>query len=200
MTSSSGLFWKMRKKTFYRPFKRVAAGLLALVSLALCGCVVNTSAVLRPQDTLPPAATPAPAPTPTPAATPGAAPVESAAPIAGVDTMYDALGEFVSGAAHFQRYLTFEGIQVYEQAEDTFLDAMVVNAYPETLVCAVDVVFYDEEGGELATARLQTRDGQYALHLGPGKTVLFAQIDSDVTLTDKKFDLVFNDTLGVLPG
>ncbi|MEA5060172.1 MAG: hypothetical protein VB049_09100 [Candidatus Pelethousia sp.] len=160
--------------------------------------MVNTSAVLLPENTLAPAATPVP--TPVPAVTQSPQPMESHVPIAGVDTMYDEMGEYVSGAAHFQRYLTYENIQVYEQNEDTFLDAVVINSYPQPLICALDVAFFDEEGEELASARVQTRDGQYVLHLAPGETVIFAQIDTDTTLTDKEFDLVYNESLGVLPG
>lgn len=189
----------MRKKTIFTACKRLLLPGLALC-LCLSGCAVNTSAVLRPEVTLAPPATPTPAPTPTPEPTPTPAPVRPNGPIAGVDTPYDALGEYVSGAAHFQRYLTYESIQVYEQAEDTFFDAIVVNTYSETLICALDVVFTDEEGKQLATARAQTRDGQYVLHLPPGETVLFARVDTDITLTDKEFDLVYNETLGVLPG
>lgn len=173
---------------------------LAFLCLGLSGCVVDTTPVLRPESTLAPAPTATPAPTVAPTATPALLPVESHAPIAGVDTLYDALGEYVSGPAHFQRYITFEKIQVYEQAEDTFLDAVAVNAYPETLVCALDVVFTDEDEKELASARIQTRDGQYVLRLAPGETVIFAQINSDITLTDKDFDLIYNSSLGVLPG
>lgn len=185
----------------FTAFKRLLA---ALAILCLCpglsGCVVDTSAVLRPESTLAPEAAPSPAPPPEPEGAQASPPARSHAPIAGVDTMCDAKGEYVSGAAHFQRYLTFKDIQVYEQAEDTFLDAAVLNAYPQTLVCALDVVFLDGEGKELASARIQTRDGQYVLRLPPGETVIFAQIDTDVTLTDKEFELIYNESLGVLPG
>lgn len=190
----------MQKKTMNTTAYKRLFSLLAALCLCLSGCVVDTSAVLRPESTLAPESTPTPDPTPTPEATFVPVPTQSHAPIAGVDTLYDALGEYVSGAAHFQRYLTFENIQVYEQAEDTFLDAVVVNAYPETLICALDVVFTDKEGEELAKARTQTRDGQYVLHLEPGENVIFAQIDTDISLTDQPFELVYNESLGVLPG
>lgn len=172
--------------------------LLALLCLGLTGCVVNTAAQLRPEATLPIAPTAAPAPEAAPAPLP-----ESPAPdgdTPGVSTLYDALGEYISGAAHFQRYLTFENIRVYEQEEDTFLDAVVVNTYPQTLVCALDVVFTDEEGEELASGHTQTRDGQYVLHLAPGENVIFAQINTDVSLTGLAFELIYNESLGVLPG
>lgn len=91
-------------------------------------------------------------------------------------------------------------IQVYEQAEDTFLDAVAVNSYPETLVCAVDVHFFEEAGGvEIAGSQLQTRDGQYVLVLAPGETTVFAQIDTDIVLTDKPLEFMFDEAFGIRP-
>lgn len=197
MISSSALFGKMQNGTFMRK-KLCRSILLTGLCLLLSGCVVHTGAQLQPEITLPPAATPTPAVTPTPSPTPTEA-AASAAPIPGVDTRYDALGAYVSDASHFQQYLAFNMVQVYEQEEDTFLDAIAVNDYPSTLVCAMDVVFYDAEGAEVNRARIQTQDGQYVLRLQPGETVLYAQISTDITLTDMEFALEFNDTLGVLP-
>ena len=37
-------------------------------------------------------------------------------------------------------------MQVYEQDDDTFVDAIILNEYPETIVCAAGVAFYDENG------------------------------------------------------
>lgn len=198
MISNSASFGKMRNEMFMR--KHICrALLLAGLCLVFSGCVVHTGAQLQPDVTLPPAATPTPAVTPTSSPTPAVEAMASAAPIPGVDTRYDALGAYVSDAAHFQQYLSFNMVQVYEQEEDTFLDAIAVNDYPSTLVCAMDVVFYDGEGTEVNRARIQTQDGQYVLRLQPGETVLYAQINTDITLTDMEFALEFNDTLGVLP-
>lgn len=81
------------------------------------------------------------------------------------------------------------------------MDAVMVNAYPAPILCAVTLSFYEEEGeGEpVAEGRLQTRDGQYVLTLAPGETTVFAQIDTDMTLTDLPFTLSYDMTLGVLP-
>ncbi|MDR0840556.1 MAG: hypothetical protein LBN26_04120 [Christensenellaceae bacterium] len=178
--------------------KTAALLALALCCLLLAGCV-NTSAPLLPERTLPPIVTPSPSPPPedTPPL-----PIETPArtPVPGVDTRYDALGEYVSDSAHFQRYLTFENIQVYEQSDDTFMDAVLINAYPQELVCALNIAFYDEDGQTIASGRVQTRDGQYVLRLPPGETVLFSQIDTDMSLTALKFSFLYDETLGVLPG
>ena len=160
---------------------------LMLLALVLCmgaasGCVRERPALL-PDYTLP---TPTPEPTPEPTLT--------AAP------EFDALGRFVSSSLHYTQYVAFETIQVYEQAGDTFLDAVAVNSYPETLVCAVDVHFFEEEGGvEIAEGQLQTRDGQYVLVLAPGETTVFAQIDTDIVLTDKPFEFQFDEAFGIGP-
>lgn len=35
---------------------------------------------------------------------------------------------------------------------DTFMDAVAVNEYPDTLVCALNIRFFDEDGTEIAPA------------------------------------------------
>ena len=88
---------------------------------------------------------------------------------------------------------------VYEYEGGTFLDGIVKNSYPEPLVCAVSIVYYDGEGGELARAQLQTRDGQYLLVLEPGDTVVFAGIPTDMTLVGLEYMLEFDMATGVHP-
>ncbi len=187
----------MQKKTLYCK-KGILFLLLAGICLCACGCLVRTAPVLRPELTPAPTQTPSPTPQPTPEPTPTEA-QPSATPVAGVDTQVDALGAYVSEADHFQRYISFEKIQVYEYAEDTFLDGIAISTYPEVLSCGIDVVFFDEDGEEINRARLQTRDGRYVLNLAQGETVLYAQINTDITLLDKDFELQFNETLGVFP-
>ncbi len=172
---------------------------MALLAWALLGCLCLISGCVRerpellPEYTLP-VETPEPTPDPTPQATQTPDPTPTVAP------EFDALGRFVSSSLHYTQYISFETIQVYEQAEDTFLDAVAVNSYPEALVCAVDVHFSEEEGGaEIAESRLQTRDGQYVLVLAPGETTVFAQIDTDIVLTDKPFTFAFDEAFGVAP-
>lgn len=170
----------------------VAATLLT-ICLLTCGCV-HTGAELLPNSTL------APTPSPTPEPTPEPTPQPTMEVIASQEaSQYDATGAYISGPDHFRRYLSFENIQVYEQCEDTFMDAVVTNSYSETIVCALSIVFYDDDGNAVAEGRVQTRDGQYVLKLAPGETTLFAQIDTDTSLTDVDFKFVFSETLGVLP-
>jgi len=171
-------------------YKGIIAAVL-VICLLVAGCV-QQSPVLLP-DYLLPTPTPEPTPTPTPIPTPTPTPQPTVAP------EFDALGRFVSAKMHYQQYIAFEMIQVYEQAEDTFLDAVAVNAYPEPLVCAVDVRFFEESGEEIAASALQTRDGQYVLVLAPGENTVFARVDTDIVLTDKELRFVFDEHFGVLP-
>ena len=119
--------------------------------------------------------------------------------MADLSSAYDRNGLLIVGEEHFQQYISFKNIQVYEQCGDTFMDAVAVNEYPDTLVCALNIRFFDEDGTEIASGRVQTRDGQYVLRLENGDNTLFAQIDTDMTLTDKEFRLEYSEDLNVLP-
>ena len=170
--------------------------LLALAMVCLCfgGCI-NTASVIEPSVTLPPEPTATPAPTPEP--TPEVQNMELN--MADLSSEYDELGARISTANHFEQYITFRNIQVYEQNEDTFMDAIAVNEYPDTLICAVDITFFDEEKNTRAQSHVHTRDGQYVLRLMPGDNTVFATIDTDVSLTDKEFVIGFGEGLDVLP-
>ena len=171
---------------------------LILLCLLMAGCV-NTASEIDPTVTMPPEPTPTPEPTPesTPEPTPEQGSIELN--MADLSRDYDELGVLISTADHFEQYITFRNIQVYEQYEDTFMDAIAVNEYPDTLVCAVDITFYDEENNVIADSHVHTRDGQYVLRLQPGDNTIYATIDTDMTLTDKEFVLDFNEGLDVLP-
>ncbi|MEG1547331.1 MAG: hypothetical protein RR232_03450 [Clostridia bacterium] len=159
-----------------------------LCVLMLCGCI-RTAPLLVSEITLAPTAAPTIAPTSTPT------PVATVAP---TPMLNDALGNFVADPQHFRQYITFKNIQIYEQCDDTFMDAIAINAYPQNLVCAVDVVFYMKDE-EVARAKVQSRDAQYLLTLVPGENTIFAQIDTDMTLTSLDFKLIYDDKLVVLP-
>ena len=99
---------------------------------------------------------------------------------------------------HYERYITFNNIQVYEQFNDTFMDAVVVNSYIEPIVCAVDILFAENDE-VIASGKLQTRDGKYVLVLQPGENTVYAQINTDMTLTLMDFTFKYDDGLGVWP-
>ena len=170
-------------KTGKNMSKRIVKLLIAVsVCMLLTGCV-NTGAHIVPSE-------------PTPSPTPEPVQVEE---MADLSSAYDRNGLLIVGEEHFQQYISFKNIQVYEQCGDTFMDAVAVNEYPDTLVCALNIRFFDEDGTEIASGRVQTRDGQYVLRLENGDNTLFAQIDTDMTLTDKEFRLEYSEDLNVLP-
>ena len=172
--------------------KRLLCAALALCMLAAGTGCIDTRPSLRPQFTLPPEPTPTPEPTPEP--TP--APVLTPSPT----PLIDVTGADISGLDHFERYLSFRNIQVYEQCDDTFVDAVIVNEYPQIIMCAVTISFYEKEGeAAIAEAKMQTRDGEFVLLLSPGETTVFAQIDTDMRLTAMPFTLSYDAALGVLP-
>ncbi len=168
----------------------------ALWILPLSGCVNNQPHLFA-------AVTPPPTAAPTPTSEPTASPVPTDMPEPSPSTeagdTADALGNLIIGTDHYTRYLSFIDIQVYEENGDTFVDCKVVNEYPVAICCAVDIVFYEEDGVEVARAQLQTRDGMYLLVMNPGETVLFAHVMTDMTLLDFSFALEFDTEAGVRP-
>ena len=67
-------------------------------------------------------------------------------------------------------------------------------------------VFYDTSGAVKYTGMqlslihiFQTRDGQYVLVLAPGETTVFAQIDTDIVLTEKPLEFMFDEAFGIRP-
>lgn len=165
----------------------------ALTALLMTGCV-KTQPVILPASTLPPVSTSTPQPTPSLTPEPTPVPTSTATP----EPRYDAMGDFIEGAEHFAKYIEFRSIVVYEQCGDTFMDAVAVNSYSEPIICAADIVFHDDIG-EVASAKLQTRNGQYVLVLNPGETTVLAQINTDIRLTDLSFNIDFDMEFGVSP-
>ena len=154
---------------------RLSAGLLAALVLSAAGC--NDKA--------------------------GTYPTADAAPTGGI-MHYDALGKEIRGAEHFEQYLRFVNFRVFEEGDGTFVDGMVINSYPETLFCAVNIIFTDmTEGGSeafIASGSIQSADGSFMLKLEPGENLLFATVLTDTALTDKPFTLEFDASVGVQPG
>lgn len=111
----------------------------------------------------------------------------------------DALGNPIDTSDHFERYISFSNIIVYEENGDTFVDCTVHNSYPELLLCAVNIDFYSETGELIANGSLQMPDGSFLLALENGDTPLYAKILTDIVLTDKEFVLRFDPQTGVMP-
>lgn len=111
----------------------------------------------------------------------------------------DACGNIIYGSDHYERYITFKDILVYEEDGGTFVDLKAENAYPELLLCAVNITFYSADGGIIASGSLQMPDGSFLLALDNGTTSLYARVLTDTLLTDKNFELTFDASTGVKP-
>lgn len=173
-----------------------ALALAAALTIALFSACVNTKPVIHPEVTAPPTQragmqTPIPTEEPDLPATP--------APTADQGEAVDAMGNVIAGAEHYSRYIKFLNILVYEEYGDTFMDGIIENSYLFPITCVIDAVFDDDDGTELARARLQTRDGSYLLILPPGETVFFAHVLTDTKLTNVEFRFEFDKDTAIEP-
>ncbi|MEL7609035.1 MAG: hypothetical protein AAGU74_05975 [Bacillota bacterium] len=150
------------------------AGALAIVlCCAFFGGCVDTRPILLPDVTLPASAEP----TEEPAASPAQETAAPEEPPASADPM------------DYGEYLLYQDIAVYEQEGYTLFDATIVSGYPGALVCVMDVCFSDKQG-EVARGRLTDGSGQEVLYLYEGETRVYAQIETDmsVTILDMSFE------------
>ena len=161
------------------------------MALILAGCT-DISPKLDPGVTPPPAPETA---APTPEFSEAPAPVFTTSP----DEIVDVLGNVIYGSDHFERYISFSDVLVYEQNGETFVDLTVENSYPKLILCAVNIAFYNADGSIIASSSLQMPDGSFMLALPGGKTRLFARVMTDTVLTDKPFRLIFDQQTGVKP-
>ena len=122
-------------------------------------------------------------PTPGPTATP---PPETFSPeIIGEGPARDAQGVLITGEDHYTLYLSFGEIVVYENEEDTFLDGIVVNGYPQPLHAEIEIVYYDGQGRRIGRGRLHNAEGGY--DFPPGSSRVYAEIATDVDVRLKDF-------------
>ena len=148
--------------------------LLFLMSLLLPGCVRQKPVLVG---------APTPAPTPTPAPSPA---MQS---ITNEPWAKDATGALIYDEEnHFERYLSFSNIRIFEYEGGTLMDGVCENAYPKTLTGSYQIVFTDKDGTEIARADVLTRDEADTFQ--PGKTVIYASIDTDMDILMMPFALL----------
>ncbi len=149
---------------------RTAAILLALcAALLLIGCD-NVEPEVRG--------------TPTPSASPTPLPDVFTAEITASPVERDLLGVEIQSDAHFERYLSFGDIRVYEYDNGTFLDGMCVNAYPLALDGQMDIVFYDASGKVCGEGTLLNVNNGTILETGANRIHAEIQTDIDVRMMD----------------
>ena len=141
--------------------------LLLMAALVLCCGCVRQAGVLRLDVTLPPEATPSPTPSPTPEPTLTMEPIATATP----------------EPVNYWQYLSFRDLYVYEESGDTFLHGIVESEYPGSLIAVLDVFFYDDDGEKIARGRIMNGAGEDVLILEPGETRIYAQVDTDMSIT-----------------
>lgn len=157
--------------------KRIGIYLLVIIVMAVCGGCVYAAPIFAAV----PTSTPAPTATPMPYA-PSVTPDTSL-------NAFDALGLPVQDATHYDRYITFEDIYIYEYGDSTLLDAYCINNYTRALEGAVWIEFTDIDGECIARAQLLTADG--TLCVQPGKTAVFARIDTDIDVQTMEFKFLY---------
>ena len=150
--------------------RRVLPAVLLCALLAIAGC---RRAELRIEGT----------PTPGPTATP--APETFSPELVGEGPAKDAMGVYMTGEDHYRVYLSFGEIVVYEYREETFLDGIVVNAYPQTLHAEIEIVYYDGDGKRIGRGMLHNAQGGY--DFPPGSSRIYAEIATDVDVRMKDF-------------
>lgn len=176
---------------------RPTAGLLAAgLLLFSTGCAGKESHIV-PNVTVPPAVQNSESIVPATESAATAVVTATAAP-----ATVDALGKTIRSADHFEQYLRFANFRVFEEGDGTFVDGTVINSYPETLYCAVNIFFTANDGSEnvIASGNMQSADGSFMLTLAPGENLLFASVLTDTVLTSSPFTLVFDSSVGVRPG
>ncbi len=158
--------------------KQIFVNILLVAALAaLCGGCVYAAPMLAATPTASPSPTPTLAPY-MPSVTPGVSMQE-----------IDLLGLPVQEATHYDRYVAFEDIYIYEYGDSTLLDAVCVNSYPQALTGSVWIEFEDEEGVLIARAQISAADG--TLNLQPGRTPVYAHIGTDMDVQMMDFKLIY---------
>lgn len=136
-------------------------GLLSAFSAAGCD---NRAPVI--------AGTPTPSPSPTPA------PAPFTASMTGAPAPMDALGFAIEEADHYDHYLSFGDLRVYEYGDATFLDGIIVNGYPEALDGVIEIKYYTAEGKLCGRGKLQNAAGGTLLK--SGSNAIYAEISTDI--------------------
>lgn len=146
-----------------------AALTLALCCACLCGCNNAEPAIVG-------------TPTPGPTATPEPAPFSLT--VTGAPAETDLLGNEIAGEDHYTQYLSFGNLRVYEYGTGTFLDGIVVNAYPEALETEIDIAYYNKDGKLVGRGTLHDAEGKTAIPSGTSRIYAEIATDIDVRLMD----------------
>ena len=126
--------------------------------------------------------------TPTPTATLTPVPDAFSAQITAAPRPTDALGNEVFSDSHYERYLSYGEIRVYEYREDTFLDGLCWNSYSEPISADIRIAYYTEDGRVCGEGMLHAADGSHVFQSGTNRVYAEIQTDLDVKMMDFKLE------------
>lgn len=158
-------------------------GIIMTALLMLCACSLQKAYLVDlPEQT--PAATVQESPTQTPDPEP-----LSILPIDGNGFVTDGNGlPILNEQTHyFDYYLTVSNLRLYEQNEETLIDATIQNSFSKVLIGALRIVFYGEDGIQYGYGDFYTADG--ALKLLPGENRVYCDVHTEVNVKDMTFAL-----------
>ena len=164
---------------------------LLLVLCTVCACASQEAHLIYlPEQTSTPAVKETPTPSPAPE------PLE-VAPIEGEPFLTDENGLPILNAQthYYEYYLSVSNLRVYEQNDETLLDATITNNYPTALTGGLRISFYDESGMLYGYGDLYTAAGP--LKLFPGENRVYADILTEVDV--QEMDFVFTVTEPFVP-
>lgn len=124
-------------------------------------------------------------PTPEPTATPEPEPFTYSA--TGEPLPTDMMGAEIGDENHYFRYLSFGDVIVSEYETGTFLDGVVVNAYPQPLDGEIEIAYYNSDGKLVGRGTLHNAEGTTVIPTGSSR--IYAEIATDIDV--RKMDFVF---------
>ena len=152
--------------------------------LLLCACAAQKAYLIDlPEQTPAPIVEASPSPTPDPE------PLEIA-PIEDEGFLTDSNGlPILNEQTHYyDYYLTIANFRLYEQNEETLIDATILNGYPKTLTGNLRIVFTGDDGIQYGFGDFYTAGG--ALKLLPGENRVYCDVRTEVDVKDMPYELV----------
>lgn len=160
---------------------------LLLIGLALvlvCACAAQKAYLIDlPEQTAAPTVPVSPTPTPDPEPL-VIAPIEDA----GFLTDSNGLPILDEQTHYFEYYLTLANFRLYEQNEETLIDATIQNSFQKTLTGSLRIIFTGEDGIQYGFGDFYTASG--TLKLLPGETRVYCDVRTEVDVKDMNWELV----------
>lgn len=125
--------------------------------------------------------------TPTPSASPTPLPDPFTAEITAQPQTTDQLGKVIASDNHYDQYLSFGDLRIYEYDDGTFLDGTCVNAFPSALDGRVDIVYYTDTGKVCGQGMIHNVLGTTVLETG--SNAIYAEINTDIDVRSMDFVL-----------